>query len=896
MSEFGIRIKNYAAGSVIEKNLGVRDFYDSKDAMLTNSLFKDYMVEHGLDVYKGESTRDIIGLTFKYGSRSYEEEVAHLKKRIKEWEKDTKVKEEEKQQKIDYLNQLIEKANENKDKYIRYNREQLRVLFYTEGLDIYYPIFGKKKEIIGEEKIHYKMLYRSPGKAKIGSCMFVREELYDVARDYLYMGFKLPKENAPIVEIGAYSSLVASTIVGKVKINPKNILVLKDVNSFFETNVVSIETDENKHCHAIPRKNYKVKNTLFDGQALIDHSLFPDWGDGYILLRQYMCKMAAFDCYLQQWFKDYYGDKYDIAVLKDMWGNEHKVKDIELVTTDNAMKWMKFGISYDYWCKRTEQDNHNWFGIVKTAHQSKLGNVQYQSYQMVNALNIDTLDGALQCTKDYIYKLKNDRQTFLDYLKRNSNFSNDFEVLIALVDQDPDFFQSEYFKYRKKIIIQSYVNNAKMGRIINNGDNLTIVGSPYAMLLYTVGENPEDDPTFKNEENCIQCFTERFDDGEYLAEFRNPFNSRHNLGYLHNHYDWRFKKYFNIGRNCIAINMIHTDFQDRNNGSDQDSDSIYTTNESNIVAHAKDCVINYPTIVNNIPNEKNIYNNSLESFARIDNKLAASQMNIGGSSNLAQICQSYSYSFSDKKYKDYTCILAVLAQNAIDSAKKSSVVDLDVEIDLIRRDMDIPINGYPIFWKSIKKRNDKRNGLKLDKLTDKQIEKRNSMYNEKIICPMNSLYSSDLLDTYADTTKTYSMKKFFKEYKIDVGRKKSRKVKQLIEKYSLKIYSYNKENDLDDNENSDNYFLLRDDFDNLISDLRQVAFNKNSIGLMSYLIDHAFLIKPETKDKKKQFGDNLYKNKSLLLKVLYELNPELLLKCFSKNIEKKVQHPSKKKD
>ena len=67
MSEFGIRIKNYAAGSIIEKNLGVRDFYDSKDAMLTNSLFKDFMVEHGLDVFKGESTRDIIGVTFKYG-------------------------------------------------------------------------------------------------------------------------------------------------------------------------------------------------------------------------------------------------------------------------------------------------------------------------------------------------------------------------------------------------------------------------------------------------------------------------------------------------------------------------------------------------------------------------------------------------------------------------------------------------------------------------------------------------------------------------------------------------------------------------------------------------------------------------------------------------------------
>ena len=304
MSEFGLRINNYAAGSIIEKNLGIRDKYDITEAMLINSLFKDYMVAHGLDVYKGESTRDIICITFKYGSRSYEEEVVHLNKRIKTHEKDNKISEEQKKQKTDYLNSLKEKAKENKDKFIRYTKDQLRILYYTQGVDIFYNVYSKRGKIIDTQKIHYKMLYRSTGKAKTGSCMFIREELYEIAKDYLYMGIQLPKENAPIVEIGAYSSLVASSIVGKVKIDPKDILILKETDSFFETNVVSIETDEKKRCRAIFKEKYKLKNALFDGQALIDHSLFPTWGNGYILLRQHMFKAAAFDCYLQQWFKD----------------------------------------------------------------------------------------------------------------------------------------------------------------------------------------------------------------------------------------------------------------------------------------------------------------------------------------------------------------------------------------------------------------------------------------------------------------------------------------------------------------------------------------------------------------------------------------------------------------
>ena len=51
----------------------------------------------------------------------------------------------------------------------------------------------------------------------------------------------------------------------------------------------------------------------------------------------------------------------------------------------------------------------------------------------------------------------------------------------------------------------------------------------------------------------------------------------------------------------------------------------------------------------------------MESFARVDNNLAAAQMAIGESSNLAQLALTYTYNFDDQKYIDYVCILSVLA-------------------------------------------------------------------------------------------------------------------------------------------------------------------------------------------------------------------------------------------
>lgn len=868
ISEFGLKIKNIEASTLLEYNLGIRDHYEYKDAMFTNSLFSDYLKENGLKVWKEESTRDIICLEFNFGTRSYEQEIEHLYKIARQARLEYKIAKShhnkneinKKSNKRKKIMELIAFAKNNQDKYKKISKEDIRTMFYNNGVDVEYVSRMKDGTIRKREVIHYKMLYRSTGKAKKGSCMFIRDKLHKKAQNFLYMGIKLPKKNAMIVEISAYAPLISSAIEGRIKINPKNILILKDIDKSFITNVVSIETDEQKHCYAKYIDNYELKNTLFDGQALIDSSIFPSWGNGYILLRHHFCKMAAFCTNIQKFFKDYYGESYYSATVKDMFGNEHYVKDIELITTDNAMKWLKFNVSYDYWCEKV-YENNCLFGIVKTAHPSKLGDVQKMSYQMVNSLDESIMDNVVAESVAYVERLKQDDDFFLEYLKKNTNFSNDYEVLIALVEQNRDFLRSEYFRERKRTIIKSYVLNMKTGKVIQNAENLVVVGSPYAMLLYGatgVADIIDDDNTFCYEKGTIQCYTERFKDGDYLAFFRSPFNSKNNLMYMHNVYHENFKKYFVFGKQIIAINMIGTDAQDRSNGMDMDSDSGYTTNQLDIVEHARKCYLNYPTIVNNIPKDSNKYDNTMDDYAKIDNNLAGSQRDIGESSNVAQIAQTYSCNFKDQKYIDYVCILSVLAQCAIDNAKRRFDIDLSEEIKRIKNDMDIKEHKYPSFWKLI------RRDISLDKI------------NLSLHCPMNSLYSLEL-NNYRPSTTTLPMSYFFKKFELDKNRKTCKKVEDLITTYSLQIENArNKESD-------DNYFLLRSDFDDLIRNIQSVYISKNYLGLMSWLLDRAFVVSTSAKRNSRQIKSKLRMNKSILIKALYCTNSANLLKCFSKN-------------
>ena len=282
------------------------------------------------------------------------------------------------------------------------------------------------------------------------------------------------------------------------------------------------------------------------------------------------------------------------------------------------------------------------------------------------------------------------------------------------------------------------------------------------------------------------------------------------------------------------------------------------TSQPQIVEHAKVCYNKYPTIVNNVPKSTNKYENTMTNYALIDNKLASSQLGIGESSNLAQLALSYSYNFSDQKYSDYVCILSVLAQICIDSAKRTFDMDTVEEIKRIKKDMDIQENKYPKFWSYIKK------------------DVKRSKINNNLKCPMNYLCSIKF-DKFRSEDSTLPMNYFFNKFELETNRRQSKKVEELIEKYSLGLLN----SQIEDGDKD--YLLLMSNFDDLIEDIKKVYISQTYIGLMSWLIDRAFLITCGTRRNKDTSTNNTNKNKALLLKTLFTINQKNVLKIFSKN-------------
>lgn len=889
-------------------------FLDYGNAVINNSLFAKYVRKHGVVVNKYKRSLDFLMMKFDWGVDEDDSNMEHIKPAI--------------------------------------TAQELRDYYYENGATVTWKTYDSKtgKEIKEKEKtITYKMLLRTPGKAKEGHCLFVKKELHKKVFNYLTMGLwkKMPNvKGAKIVEMSAYAPLITATAIDYIHIPMENIFVLEDQKSSCFKKAVVVKAEDVKNIRRVKdfsafeknvnengftfykktakknpelkyigrsrkelaehgididlcpekeviyykkecvcdRRNEKseIANTLWDGMGIISDEIFPENMEGFIYCRSHFFKSCLFRGNIQEYFRAYYGESYETAYETDMTGRRMKVTDIKVIITENSLKWIKFlGLmsksgtmedGFKYYEKIMKKDGEM-FAIVKTAHRSKYDELQRSSFQMNNTLlttDKNILKGIAAPSIEYCNRLKTDDEAFLKYLKvTGSKRYSINNVLIDLYRLNDEFRYMEWFKNKKKAKINELKDQRlKLGKLFQYGDNLVICGNPFAMLMAVTGQSYLDENCFRQFDDRIQCCTSRFKEGEMLAGFRSPHNSPNNIVYLENVYPDKIRRYFpNLSDNVIIINGIGTDVQSRLNGQDLDTDSIYTTNQQDIVELAKKAYVEYPTIINDIKYGTNEYDKSMKSYSKMDQNISASQYNIGSASNIAQLALSYWFDSGceDKELEDVFIICSVLAQVAIDSCKRSFEIKVGSELARIEKMQCMEHDPrYPVFYADVQKYNNKKK--KGNKLEIKEDDV--GFFN----CPMDLLYDIiekgviDLRKHKGLNTKTYREGEYgvkpifeYKADKVNVDRKQYKKVVDIVKEYDMRISSLNREGDTYHNERLNEFEVCMDKLKNLTI----------KGDTMYTLIAYAF--KPGNEDLRDS-----------MLTVLYDKDKKAFLNCFKK--------------
>jgi len=691
--------------------------------MIPYSLESMKLINNGLKTTYIEDrdkyiSNDIINVKFKTKVKSADDMIPLIKSRI-----EFSTNEKSIEEMLIFKEKLEEHSSnsESDDLWDAITVESLREKLYSDGFKIKFknPRSNKEKEV---EYVVYK---RSSAKSRTGQCLFIKKSLYKRMINWSRMG--IPFKNGQVIDLAsllAYESLVGSSLESAVIINPRNILIVDDVDSKFKQHANVVRKNENTGYLDSFEEVAWISNSLFDGESLLDYSYYED-GTSMMLLRNHMFKSAAFSCNIQDFLKDNCPTNIDYNTweISNMFGEKMLAKNIHMITTPSSVKSLKFykyipskseqGM-WNYWIEKVEEDG-NIFGVCKHEKKSKIGIdnegdiVQQTSYQMINCLPT-TRNDIIELTvkeKQYIEDLQSNVDFLVQEIYLNRDVTNANEALTRLYKLNENIADTELFRKFKNKFIYKKKMHAKQGKIKIKGDYCVLLGNPMELLHHAIGKFDNNKP-LELQNNEVHCTLYR--DNEELIGFRNPNTSPSNVLIMRNKISNNIVKYFNLTNNIIVVNAIDFAIQDILSGCDYDSDTVLVSGEKKLVEIGKRCFGHYRVCINKIEGEKKTYRLTNNDHFVIDNQLSHSQRTIGRVVNLGQYCMSVYWDLVNNNISDINSsellkkvdVMTILSGIAIDMAKKFYDIDMVREINNVSRNEELSKrNKKPNFWISV---------------------------------------------------------------------------------------------------------------------------------------------------------------------------------------------------
>lgn len=583
------------------------------------------------------------------------------------------------------------------------------------------PVLKNKAELREElykngfvcDGIKYVRYKRSAGSSRVGKCLFVMECLSSRMSRWDRCGLTIKKgATIDLASWEAYISLPMSSMIDTLTIEPENILIVGDYDSIFYDDVVAVEEVNGKL--SAEQRTEKIENTIWDGESLMDVSLFGKYADkGMLLLRNRFFKTCAFNTNIQQWFAD--NGITDVQQLNGF-TLAKDISQVKLITTPSSVKYLKFG-TIEQWLNNIEHT----FGIVKYEKQTHFfdGRMVQCHYQLLNTLQLtyEDVKKLLQPSIDYIGAVRSDPAmlryhigyAFKDGEDDDTSCKTKNEIVFKMLGVNDKFAQTKIYKDFRDAIVKGFYRNLKRGHILLNGNYSTLLGNGVELLQQAIG-------TFKGEsvisKNAIH--SKRFSYNTQVLGTRSPHVTMGNVLLVDNVECPEIDKYFNLTKEIVYVNSIGVNTLQRLSGADFDSDTVLLTDNELLIQKARMNYNTYKVPTNCVHSQKTKRYYTPEDKADLDVRTSVNK--IGEIVNLSQQLNSLYWekinaggsALENLELYNDICKLDVLSGIEIDKAKKEFSIDSAKEIDFLKRKYKLLDDGKtvkPMFFKMITQEN-----------------------------------------------------------------------------------------------------------------------------------------------------------------------------------------------
>ena len=446
-------------------------------------------------------------------------------------------------------------------------REQSELQYLPEYLCLVcdnQALFRKACKGFSVNGLRYARLVGTTGGVKNSTVVFVSETtrngtpLIGELRERIDNGRDLTREFVP-AKLEAYRALVcsASTPLSP----PRGVLVVDDCVTHFKSSYILLEDSDTDEPAMSVVEDGDVELIDSDGYGLMSPDLARRWGydlrldyrPAGLCLRNSFCKgmVFAFDFYE---FAESVAGSY---VVKDIWGEEHDIRNIDLILTASMLKLWDSYHSIDEYLWNCQ---HNGYCFSATKVTPKELDVERRvNYQFLQSYSL---------TDDQIWELIEPTLTELtdvmggDYAKallflrgmnldENNAWSMDVPWVTALM-ADERMLNDPYVRNQIKKLVKKKITESKFGKLKVHGNFSVISGDPFALCQSIWGQ------PVKGILKAGEIYNRYWVDAgaKELAAFRAPMSSHHNIRRLKCQSGWSASHWYQYMDTVTVLNAF----------------------------------------------------------------------------------------------------------------------------------------------------------------------------------------------------------------------------------------------------------------------------------------------------------------------------------------------------
>lgn len=425
--------------------------------------------------------------------------------------------------------------------------------------------------------INYQRFVGTTGGLKSNTLLFCNSDYVDRLNELCECK---RNKNIPLVpaKYEAYKALTCSA--SQPVCNPKGILVVKDCITRYFADVITLDDGRDSDEPVMKTvRNKQLENTVSDGFNLctidymkkVGESLGLDYVPSGVCLRNAWLKGMLYPFPILEFIEKYHNGNY---FIRDIWGNIQDIRKCEMIVTESSLKLWKAYDDMESYMSACKECGYG-FSVTKISprmldEQRELNYQYLQSYEFTDEDICKLCEPTIRYLKD---AMGGDYASTVKFLGITENTDiNSWQHALYTNEYmlgDPYVIDSVHRFIKKKI------NDAKIGKLLVDGNYQIASGDPFALMQSICGLE------VTGLLNAGECYSRFWIDKneDKVVIFRSPMTSHNNIRMCKVSQAKDCMYWYQYMDTIMIINAWDS-FCIAENGCDWDSDILFSTNNS----------------------------------------------------------------------------------------------------------------------------------------------------------------------------------------------------------------------------------------------------------------------------------------------------------------------------